>query len=88
MIGKPVMLISEHQVTEHFVGQVLEQLTYGGFETIKVFSQPVARASFKYKLANIILSSIISITGSHHQVESTVFCLIQIEESHSANSKT
>jgi len=36
----------------------------------------------------VCVSIIISITGSHHQVESTVFYLFQLEESHSANSKT
>lgn len=75
MMGKTVLFMSQHHVTEYSVGQVKEQLAYGGFEVRKVASKPISAGSLKANIARKLLSSIVSITGSHHQLEATVFYL-------------
>lgn len=80
LLGKPVVLMSKHHVTEYTVGQVLEQLSFGGFKIIKLHSGYISKRNFKHKLANKVLSAIVSITGSHHQLESTAFYLFQRRE--------
>ena len=75
--GKTVSLISEHHVTEYSVGQVFEQLHYGGFKIVRCFSKPLKKASFKAKIANMLFSFLILLTGSHHKLESTLFYLSQ-----------
>lgn len=49
--GKPVVFMSDHHVTEYTVGQVKEQLVYGGFEVKRVFSRPISTGSLKDKIA-------------------------------------
>ncbi len=81
--GKSVNLRSKHHVTEYSVGQVIEQVSYGKYKVIKILSkpyEPYATLSFKRKAANMVFSSIISFTGSHHKLESTVFYLAQKKE--------
>lgn len=77
--GKPVGFRSKHHVTEYSVGQVIEQLSYGGFRVIKIFSNRkfLEISGFKRKVANMLFSFLISLTGSHHQLGSTVFYLAQ-----------
>lgn len=78
MMGRTVIFMSEHHVTEYSVGQVLEQLTYGGFKVSKVLSKRIKDKSLKSRIAKVMFSSIISIVGSHHQLEATVFYLAQL----------
>jgi len=66
--------MSEYHVTEYTVGQVIEQLRFGGFEVIKVFSKPIRDNYLQFILVKI-LSPILALIGSHHQLESTVFYL-------------
>lgn len=75
--GKPVNLMSEHHVTEYSVGQVLEQLAHGGFTVIRVSSKSLREERLKSRLAKRLLSSLISLSGSHNQLEATVFYLAQ-----------
>jgi 2-polyprenyl-3-methyl-5-hydroxy-6-metoxy-1,4-benzoquinol methylase len=75
LLGKQVDFASKHHVTEYSVGQVLEHLEYGGFDAVSVSSQPVVKTSLKSKLASVIFSRAISITGSHHQLGETAFYL-------------
>lgn len=75
--GKPVNLRSKHHVTEYSIGQVIEQINYGRFKAIKMLSKPYGTSNFKRKAANMFFSFIIFFTGSHHQLESTVFFLAQ-----------
>jgi 2-polyprenyl-3-methyl-5-hydroxy-6-metoxy-1,4-benzoquinol methylase len=72
-MGKKVTM-SEHHVTEYTVGQVLEQLDYGGFKVIKIFSKSIRDNLLQFILVKI-LSPILFLIGSHHQLESTVFYL-------------
>jgi 2-polyprenyl-3-methyl-5-hydroxy-6-metoxy-1,4-benzoquinol methylase len=75
--GKPVAFMSKHHVTEYTVGQVIEQLAYGEFDVQRVCSRPIRLNSLKAELMRRLLSIMISLVGSHHQLESTVFYLAQ-----------
>ena len=75
--GKPVGFLSSYHVTEYTVGQVKEQLAYGGFEVRKILSRPISAGSIKANVVKWIFSQWISLFGSHHQLESTIFYLSQ-----------
>ncbi len=75
--GKPVEFMSQHHVTEYTVGQVIEQLRYGDFEVIKCFSRPFKSGNSTFEVAKYLFCLFVSLTGSHHQLESTVFYLAQ-----------
>jgi SAM-dependent methyltransferase len=63
--GREVAFMSKHHVTEYTVGQVKEQLRFGGYEVVQT----------KSRVANRILERIIRMVGSHHRLEQTVFYL-------------
>ena len=71
--GKPVNFMSRHHVTEYTVGQVKEQLAFGGFDVRRVLSRPISAGSMKANVAKWVFSKLISLVGSHHQLEATVF---------------
>ncbi len=81
MRGKPVALMSNLHVTEYSIGQVKEQLRFGGFEVRRVFSKPAIEESetLKERLVNRVMLPvgrlILRATGSHHNLDSTVFFL-------------
>lgn len=75
--GKSVSFMSEHHVTEYSVGQVVEQLKYGGYQVNKIFSKPIKMRNPKSQIVKALFSMLVSIVGSHHQLESTVFYLAQ-----------
>jgi 2-polyprenyl-3-methyl-5-hydroxy-6-metoxy-1,4-benzoquinol methylase len=75
--GKPIQFMSEHHVTEYSVGQVIEQLRYRCFEVIRCYSKPFKSRNLKFEAAKKLFSVFAAITGSHHQLESTVFYLTQ-----------
>jgi 2-polyprenyl-3-methyl-5-hydroxy-6-metoxy-1,4-benzoquinol methylase len=72
--GKSVRFLSRHHVTEYTVGQVKEQLAYGGFQVQRVLSRPIG-GDLKTDLARAVFSAWVSFVGSHHQLEGTVFYL-------------
>jgi SAM-dependent methyltransferase len=77
--GRPVELISNLHVTEYSVGQVIEQLRYGGYEIINVLSYPISRLEgwrgFILAAIELILQKYLSLIGSHHNLQTTVFYL-------------
>lgn len=75
--GKPVVFMSSHHVTEYSVGQVIEQLHYGGYRVRRTFSQSIKLNSFKARLVKTICVKFLALVKSHHQLESTVFFLAQ-----------
>jgi 2-polyprenyl-3-methyl-5-hydroxy-6-metoxy-1,4-benzoquinol methylase len=75
--GKPVVFMSPHHVTEYTIGQVTEQLAYGGFETRRISSTPIWAVGLKAAVAQRVFSRYISLIGSHHQLGATVFYLAQ-----------
>lgn len=77
LMGKKVVLMSRHHVTEYTVGQIKEQLTYGGFCINNVLSKPISFGNMKANIIRFLFSKFISLIGSHHILESTVFYLAQ-----------
>jgi 2-polyprenyl-3-methyl-5-hydroxy-6-metoxy-1,4-benzoquinol methylase len=75
--GKPVVLASDHHVTEYTVGQVIEQLRYGGFDVSRAYSKPMSRLGFKATASRALISRYLSLMNSHHNLEDTVFYLAQ-----------
>lgn len=80
LMGKPVKFISPHHVTEYTVGQVIEQLRFGGFEA-KAYSSRL-RVPIN-DLTDLILRKVwgplvrayLWVIASHHSLEWTVFYL-------------
>lgn len=75
--GKPVVFMSQHHVTEYTVGQVVEQLVYGGFLVRRILSRPMSAGSIKANVVKQLFAMFVSLVGSHHQLEATVFYLAQ-----------
>jgi len=67
--------MSHHHVTEYSVGQVKEQLKYGGFAVTKVMSRTISRGSVLKKILKSSISLFSAIVGSHNELEATVFYL-------------
>lgn len=78
--GRPVALASNHHITEYSVGQVIEQLQFGGFET-KVVSPPMQRSCntlrdlVAFRILMPLLRLFLRSVRSHHSLEETVFYL-------------
>lgn len=77
LIGKSVAFMSQHHITEYSVGQVIEQLRYGRFQLRKISSRPIISSNPKAELARRLITMMISLVGSHHHLEATVFYLAQ-----------
>jgi 2-polyprenyl-3-methyl-5-hydroxy-6-metoxy-1,4-benzoquinol methylase len=73
--GKSISLMSGHHVTEYSVGQVLEQLRYGGFETIDIVSKRIPTGDLRLRILGGAISRWLAAVHSHHRLESTVFYL-------------
>lgn len=84
LFGRRVTFMSQHHVTEYSIGQVEEQLRYGGFEVLKTVHRPMPRvpgfrlrAVLLHYLAKPILHAWLSLIGSHHHLEVTQFVAAQ-----------
>ncbi len=83
--GKGVDLLSPHHVTEYTVGQVVEQLRWGGFEVemIRGSAAPVRTRSLKAMVVNRLVLPLMKrylrMVGSDHVLESTAFFLARKE---------
>jgi ubiquinone/menaquinone biosynthesis C-methylase UbiE len=73
--------MSVHHLTEYTVGQVIDQLTYGGYEVlqIKSYPLPVQGQNYFFTIVHRILKSLLSfcfkLYHSEQSLESTVFFL-------------
>jgi 2-polyprenyl-3-methyl-5-hydroxy-6-metoxy-1,4-benzoquinol methylase len=82
LVGKPVKLISPHHVTEYTVGQVIEQLRFGGFDA-KVFNEPwraKSSGAMKFTVRKVVrplVQGYLRMLHSHHSLEWTVFYIAQ-----------
>jgi ubiquinone/menaquinone biosynthesis C-methylase UbiE len=80
LTGRPVKLISKHHVTEYTVGQMLEQLRFGGY-CAEVVDTPVTLPTST--LSSLLVRKTIAplvraygrLVGSHHSLDWTVFYL-------------
>jgi len=82
VIGRPVELMSPNHVTEYSVGQIIEQLRFGGFTVRRIEDGPVRTTRRRGKsalLANKVVLPLASfwlkLIRSHHSMASTVFFL-------------
>ncbi len=75
--GQKIVFMSQHHVTEYTVGQVKEQLAYGGFDVRRVASRSVSLLSKKGNFAKYIFTKLVKSLRSHHQLGPTVFYLAQ-----------
>lgn len=75
LLGKPIALMSPYHVTEYTVGQVREQLAYGGFDVTRTLSRYVPSGSLKIRIAHLVLDRVVKLLRSHHQLEATAFYL-------------
>jgi len=71
--GKEIVFMSHLHVTEYTVGQVIEQLRFGGFEVRKIYSPPIKDKKIARKIIKPLVSFILKAVKSHHILESTVF---------------
>jgi len=72
-LGKEISLISKHHVTEYTIGQVKEQLKFGGYEVTKVFSPSVKERRLIYGVLKFTIYILLKAIKSHHILEDTVF---------------
>jgi 2-polyprenyl-3-methyl-5-hydroxy-6-metoxy-1,4-benzoquinol methylase len=85
--GKEVIFMSHLHVTEYTVGQVREQLQFGGMDVVAIHSEPIAQQKVTAKtilLYNIIypvVQATLKLLKSHHSLDSTVFYLAQKRKS-------
>ncbi len=81
--GKRVALMSPRHVTEYSVGQVVEQLKWGGFEVNKIHSKPLSsragtvRSMIAYRLVLPVLRRYLRVINSDHVLENTAFFLAE-----------
>lgn len=79
-LGLPVVFLSTYHVTEYSVGQVLEQLRWGGMEP-RVFDDPLEGPAggfmrfVAFKMAVPVIRALLRLARSHHSPEETVFYL-------------
>jgi SAM-dependent methyltransferase len=75
--GQPIAFMSKHHVTEYTVGQVVEQMRFGGFEVIARESSRITSEgwSWKWRAGKAALGWWLRRAHSHHSLESTVFYL-------------
>lgn len=73
LVGKEIAFMSSYHVTEYTIGQVKEQLKYGGFKTERVYSPPIKASNFVFTGIKAVMRFWLKIINSHHVLESTVF---------------
>ncbi len=87
LLGRPVLFMSRHHVTEYTVGQVLEQFRYADMKAEAIdrpWSGPTYNLAtfFAYKVASPVLTRLLRLIGSHHSLEQTVFYLARNNDTH------
>jgi 2-polyprenyl-3-methyl-5-hydroxy-6-metoxy-1,4-benzoquinol methylase len=73
LIGQDIAFMSDHHVTEYTVGQVKEQLTFGGFQLVKVYSPPIKEKRMIFNFLKSIVFILLKLVRSHHILEGTIF---------------
>jgi 2-polyprenyl-3-methyl-5-hydroxy-6-metoxy-1,4-benzoquinol methylase len=78
---KPVRFVSKMHVTEYSVSQVTEQLKFGGFETIKIYSEKNYKPKnsierfLVYGIIKLVLKLVLKYFKSPYSLESTCYFL-------------
>jgi len=73
LAGVGTKFVSKLHVTEYSVGQVQEQLKWGGYEVVKVYSPIIKEKNIFFTLLKRIFYLFLKIIRSKHILESTVF---------------
>jgi ubiquinone/menaquinone biosynthesis C-methylase UbiE len=71
--GKEILFMSKLHVTEYTIGQIKEQLKFGGYKINKVYSPSIKEGGWKSRIAKPFLIFILKKIKSHHILEATVF---------------
>lgn len=71
--GKEISFLSKNHVTEYTVGQIKEQLKYGGYNVNRVYSQAIRERKLTHRIIKFLISTILKVFKSHHILEATVF---------------
>jgi ubiquinone/menaquinone biosynthesis C-methylase UbiE len=72
-LGKSVRFVSKTHVTEYTVGQVKEQLRFGGYKVREVLSPTIRSQSIIIRSVKACVFLFIKLIKSHHVLETTVF---------------
>jgi 2-polyprenyl-3-methyl-5-hydroxy-6-metoxy-1,4-benzoquinol methylase len=59
-LGKKVTFMSDQHVTEYTVGQIIEQLRFGGFEIKKIYSPPIREKRIIVNIIKTVLNFILN----------------------------
>jgi ubiquinone/menaquinone biosynthesis C-methylase UbiE len=73
ILGRGVKFMSKLHVTEYTVGQVHEQLNFGGYDVLKSYSPPIKERKLTRRLFKFMVSTTLKMVKSKHILESTVF---------------
>lgn len=73
LTGVGTKFVSKLHVTEYSVGQVKEQLKWGGYNVVKVYSPVIKEKNIFFTVLKKTFYLILKIIGSKHILESTVF---------------
>ena len=65
--------MSKLHVTEYTIGQIKEQLKFGGYEVDKVYSPPIKEGALIFRILKYLIYISLKTIKSHHILESTVF---------------
>ena len=73
LLGKKIIFMSEHHVTEYTVGQVVEQLKFGGYDVKRIYSPTINEKRVILRIIKSLLSILLKLIKSKHILEATVF---------------
>jgi 2-polyprenyl-3-methyl-5-hydroxy-6-metoxy-1,4-benzoquinol methylase len=72
-LGRNVKFVSKAHVTEYTVGQIKEQLRYGGYKVSEVLSPSIKTRSIVIRFVKSFVFLFIKLINSHHVLETTAF---------------
>lgn len=72
-LGKNIVFMSNLHVTEYTVGQIIEQLKYGGYKIDRIYSPRIKEGGLIFWIIKFIFSIVLKAIKSHHVLEATVF---------------
>ncbi len=73
VLGKNVRFVSKTHVTEYTVGQIKEQLRFGGYEVCEILSPTIRSQSIIIRSVKSCVFLFVKLINSHHVLETTAF---------------
>ena len=71
--GKEISFMSNLHVTEYTIGQIKEQLKFGGYKIRKIYSPSIKEGGVMFRMIKSLLFFVLKTIKSHHILEATVF---------------